>query len=297
MIGNNPSLRKSFNPWHFIWITVVISELFTAVVSTIQHYFAPEFDLRYILKVGAIDSLFVPLIVAPIIIYFLRSETVLKKINTQLENEIAERKRIEEVLRESEEKFSLFMDYLPATVFIKGEEGRTLFVNKHMKENLGAKDWIGRTTSELFPKTTADLMIADDNKTMSDGYNMSVETVPHIDGTEHIYETQKFVIKRTNKTPLLGGLALDITERRQAEHEREKLIADLQKALAEIKTLKGILPICSVCKKVRDDEGSWKEMEMFIQDRSEAEFSHGYCPECAKKALDEANEFTKKNKP
>ena len=297
MIGTNPSLRKSFSPWHFIWITVVISELFTALVSTIQHYFSPGADLLYMLRVGAIDSLFVPLIVAPIIVYFLRSESALKKINTQLENEVAGRKKIEDVLRESEEKFSLFMDYLPSIVFIKDAEGRTLFVNKHMKESLGAKDWIGKTTSELFPKIIADPMIADDNKTLSAGHNMSVETVPHIDGTEHIYQTQKFVIKRSGKTPLLGGLALDITQLRRAEREREKLIADLQKALAEIKTLRGILPVCSVCKKVRDDEGSWKEMEMYIQDRSEAEFSHGYCPECAKKALDEADEFIKKNKP
>ena len=60
--------------------------------------------------------------------------------------------------------------------------------------------------------------------------------------------------------------------------QREKL----KKALEEIKTLRGILPICSKCKKIRDDRGSWKGIEAYIQDHSNAEFSHGICPECAR---------------
>ena len=81
-----------------------------------------------------------------------------------------------------------------------------------------------------------------------------------------------------------------------AVHEREKLIVDLQKAIAEIKTLQGILPICSVCKKIRDDKDAWNQMETFISEHSEAVFSHGYCPECAKKARGQVDEFIK-NKP
>ena len=73
----------------------------------------------------------------------------------------------------------------------------------------------------------------------------------------------------------------DITDRKLAEMEREKLIKELQNSLAEIKTLRGIIPICSVCKKIRDDKGYWKQVETYIQDHSEAEFSHSICPECA----------------
>jgi hypothetical protein len=68
-----------------------------------------------------------------------------------------------------------------------------------------------------------------------------------------------------------------------AAQEREKLIIDLQKALAEIKTLHGILPICSHCKKIRDDKGAWKQMETYISDHTDAIFSHGICSECAHK--------------
>ena len=78
------------------------------------------------------------------------------------------------------------------------------------------------------------------------------------------------------------GISRDITERKRAEEAREKLIAELQEALAQIKTLSGLLPICASCKKVRDDTGYWNQIESYIRDRSDAEFSHGICPECAK---------------
>jgi PAS domain S-box-containing protein len=75
----------------------------------------------------------------------------------------------------------------------------------------------------------------------------------------------------------------DVTERDRAEAEREKLLAELQAALVKIKTLRGLIPICSSCKKIRDDQGYWTQLEVYIRDHSEAEFSHGICPECAAK--------------
>lgn len=69
--------------------------------------------------------------------------------------------------------------------------------------------------------------------------------------------------------------------------ELRRLNAELQDALAEVKTLRGILPICSSCKKIRDDEGYWNQLETYIQEHSEAVFSHGICPECAKKLYPE----------
>jgi hypothetical protein len=67
-----------------------------------------------------------------------------------------------------------------------------------------------------------------------------------------------------------------------AAKERENIILDLQAALAEVMTLRGIIPICSSCKKVRDDKGYWNQIESYIRDHSEADFSHGICPKCAK---------------
>jgi hypothetical protein len=81
-----------------------------------------------------------------------------------------------------------------------------------------------------------------------------------------------------------------IRHRRTAEQEKEKVIAELQQALGEIKTLRGIIPICSGCKKVRDDQGYWRMVEVYVRDRSEAEFSHGLCPECVAKYFPKPDE-------
>ncbi|MDP2886576.1 MAG: PAS domain S-box protein [Ignavibacteria bacterium] len=82
----------------------------------------------------------------------------------------------------------------------------------------------------------------------------------------------------------------DITERKRAEEalgeavkERERLIQELQHALENIKTLQGLIPICGNCKKIRDDKGFWNQVEGYIMAHSDATFTHGVCPECAKK--------------
>jgi hypothetical protein len=65
------------------------------------------------------------------------------------------------------------------------------------------------------------------------------------------------------------------------EKEKEELIEELQRAFQEVKTLRGFLPICANCKKIRNDEGYWQQIEGYIQEHSEAVFSHGICPACA----------------
>jgi PAS domain S-box-containing protein len=79
------------------------------------------------------------------------------------------------------------------------------------------------------------------------------------------------------------SIVRDIRERKQAEETREKLILELRDALSKIKKLSGMLPICATCKKIRDDKGYWNQIESYIKDNSEAEFSHGICPECAQR--------------
>ncbi len=74
----------------------------------------------------------------------------------------------------------------------------------------------------------------------------------------------------------------DITDRKNDEAEREELVGELQTALAEISTLRGIVPLCSYCKKVRDDDGYWEQVETYIAQKTEAQVSHGICPGCLK---------------
>ncbi len=100
------------------------------------------------------------------------------------------------------------------------------------------------------------------------------------------------VMDEKGKVIQIVHIARDITDRKKAEREKEKLIKELQTALEEIKTLKGIIPICMHCKGIRDDKGSWNQLEKFITEHSEAQFSHGICEECLKKYYpEEADEL------
>jgi DNA repair exonuclease SbcCD ATPase subunit len=78
-------------------------------------------------------------------------------------------------------------------------------------------------------------------------------------------------------------LAEEIAIRKNSERERESLITELQKAIDEIQTLRGILPLCSFCKKIRNDNGKWENVDTYIHKHSEADVSHGVCPDCIKK--------------
>jgi hypothetical protein len=69
----------------------------------------------------------------------------------------------------------------------------------------------------------------------------------------------------------------------RAEEEKERLIGQLREALARIRTLQGLIPICAWCRKVRDDRGYWEQLEKYVVEHSEADFTHGICPECLKK--------------
>jgi hypothetical protein len=89
------------------------------------------------------------------------------------------------------------------------------------------------------------------------------------------------MLRSINRTRRGAYLALMASYR--DNREKEQLIANLNSALAEVKTLEGLIPICSKCHKIRDDKGLWERIEKYIQDRTEAHFSHSLCPDCAQK--------------
>lgn len=79
---------------------------------------------------------------------------------------------------------------------------------------------------------------------------------------------------------VIYSVARDVTETKQAEEERERLVRELQSALAEVNTLREILPICSYCRKVRDDANYWHTVENYISEHTSTRFSHSICPSC-----------------
>ena len=138
-------------------------------------------------------------------------------------------------LAESESMFSQFMDYLPGVAFLKDHEGRLIFTNKYMIEVLGAKDWLGKAMVDLFPNEFGQQLTIDDKNSLAKGYLRIEESVPDVNGEHHIYETQKFRIDRQGKEPLLGGISLDVTERKIAEQVILQAKEDLAKQV-EIRT-------------------------------------------------------------
>jgi PAS domain S-box-containing protein len=115
----------------------------------------------------------------------------------------------------------------------------------------------------------------------------SVDDVGHRFETQHRRKDGRIIdVELSNNGAFYRGRKLilcicrDISDRRKAEAEREELIEQLRASLAEIKTLRGILPLCSFCKKIRDDQGYWEQVDVYIDKHSEADISHGICPEC-----------------
>ena len=99
-----------------------------------------------------------------------------------------------------------------------------------------------------------------------------------------VYATTFLIRDPITNLPLyMVNVSLDISERKSAEAEREELIRGLQEALAEVKELSGLLPICANCKKIRDDSGYWTQIEQYLHEHSGTRFSHGICPDCLKK--------------
>jgi PAS domain S-box-containing protein len=90
---------------------------------------------------------------------------------------------------------------------------------------------------------------------------------------------------RDSTEAIIYSVARDITASKRAEHERDKLVKELQAALAEVKTLQAILPICSYCRKIRDDENYWHTVENYISQHTTTRFTHGICPSCLAKEL------------
>jgi PAS domain S-box-containing protein len=94
------------------------------------------------------------------------------------------------------------------------------------------------------------------------------------------YRWLRWNAARDSTAQVIYSVARDITASKQAEDERDQLVRDLLVALADVKTLRDILPICSYCRKVRDDKDYWQSVELYIAEHTTTQFSHGICPSC-----------------
>lgn len=108
------------------------------------------------------------------------------------------------------------------------------------------------------------------------------------DGTMFPVEFSSVVFENPDGDLRTCLIIRDISDRKAAEAEREQLIKELQEALARVKSLSGLLPICASCRKIRDQQGLWHELEVYIRKHTEADFTHGICPDCRRSLYPES---------
>jgi hypothetical protein len=187
----------------------------------------------------------------------------------ELQNQVlAANDRLHQALKENEVLARIPAES-PSPVLRLGRNGQVFYSNQTGSELLLTLGW-----------QVGDFISGKWMETLNDAFTKGVKCEFEATFQEKVYA---FLVVPLPEAGYANFYGMDITARKTAETERERLIGELQDALAKVKTLSGLVPICAWCKKIRDDRGFWNEVEVFVQSHSDATFSHGVCPDCLQK--------------
>lgn len=181
------------------------------------------------------------------------------------------------------EIMKIVLDESTDPIFCILEDGTYRYVNNAFAGPFGkrADEIIGRRIWDLFDADEAGKRMNVVRKAFATGETQVFDVrVPTTSGDLYYITSVKPILDGGERVSSVVCISKNITERKRVEMERERLLRELQEALAHVKTLSGLLPICSHCKKIRDDHGYWTQIEAYLHEHSEAEFSHGLCPDC-----------------
>ena len=198
--------------------------------------------------------------------------------------DLSDRKRADAAARKHEARYQSLFENSMDGIFLTAPDGRIFDANP------SACAMMRRTREEIIAAGREGLMdtsdpnlarLVDERRRTGKVHGELIARYP--DGSLFPVEVSSAIFRDRKGLEFTCIIMRDISRRKQAEAEREQLITQLQGALDRVNVLSGLLSICASCKKIRDEQGHWETLEVYIRDRSEADFSHGLCPECLKK--------------
>jgi PAS domain S-box-containing protein len=199
---------------------------------------------------------------------------------------IAERRRIEEELRQSRERYRMVVKTIQEVFWVADPDlNRFEYLSPAFDEVWQRpREGLHADAGDFF-----DSIIPGDRErfravigSLSEAAEFEYRILRG-DGATRWIRTRIFPAFDSGNVTRIVGVSSDVTDRKEAELANAKLIGELQKALAEIKTLRGLVPICAWCKDIRNDTGFWQKLEDYLQSHTEARFTHGICPSCLHK--------------
>lgn len=179
------------------------------------------------------------------------------------------------------------IDSLPVLIAYVDNDEKYRFINNEYK------NWLGLDEENIIGKKLCDVLGNDRYLKIKEHVQMALlgkKTNYEVSMPENKIFSARYIpfVDGNGKVDGFSVLVEDITKDKLLVLEKDNLLIKLQRALDDIKSLKGIIPICSYCHSIRNEEGAWDQLEAYITNHSEAAFSHGVCPKCIEKARSEA---------
>ncbi len=209
--------------------------------------------------------------------------------------DVTEQMEMTQALKVSEERYRLLYETAGFAIGYWSPKGRLISLNRIAEEKMKKKldDCKGKSAIEIYGQVNGTQIIERITQSSSEHKEQTYEDR---------YKEKVFLSTynriQNNAGEILGVqiISADLTDQKKTEKEHKKLIQDLRETLSEVKELRGLIPICASCKKIRDDSGYWGQIESYIEQHSQAVFSHGMCPDCMEKTYGDKRWFKKKLK-
>lgn len=222
--------------------------------------------------------------------------TELASTQQQLQQAIQAQQAADAARRQGEATAHAFIDSIPETALLLDPEGVVLLANQTSAGRLGFT-LAGLVGSNIFSHMPEDLAAQRRTHLATVLRTRRPLAFDEQRSNRSLHTQLTPVLDSTGQVTAIAALSFDITERQRMEEQLRRSVAEMERALSEVKTLSGLLPICAGCKKIRDDKGYWNHVEQYLRQHTQAEFSHGLCPDCIRRLYPEYAEEMLPNAP